>query len=235
MRQRGWRISVLAGLLMLGSGLGLTACGAAEEGGRDGAGMTEREAAASIETQFQRVKERHLRMYELLTDAQLHVSDGLWERGHLGVVPVPGPNAWSVRGMGIENSYYLGLYASIHLPGGVGEKKDLDPMLEYFESKGWPVKVYEWSTGWAARADTGEGFMVTWQIQQNGQYNIDVMSKTFWGSGRQLQREVVSRIPPENLDFSDALPGVKPKFPNWDDPATHHPVTRRIQEGVPSQ
>jgi len=224
MKQDKSRSALLAVLSFFAVLIGLMACGVAAESERDGAGMTRQEATASIEDEFKRVGERYDRMIELLTEAQLQISDGEWKPGMLGMVPRPGRNKWAVRGMGLENSYYMELFKSTFPPGGVGEKKDLDPMLEYFAAKGWPTEVYEWSTGWAARADTGEGFMLSWQIQQNGKYNIDIISKTFWGSSKSLLREVVARIPPAQSDFDDAPPGVAPKFPDWNDPDIYDPV-----------
>lgn len=191
----------------------------------DGAGLTRAEVERmSLREQFELVGERDARMYELLAEAQLQISDEPWSWLNHGVIPTMGFNVWLVPGMNDDNSYFLDVGAAIHPEGARGESVDIDPMVEYFESKGWPFEIeHESEFRHTIQGDTGEGFLVSWTVQPNGQYNMIVMSKTYWGDAHGLLREVADRIPKGALDIGDAVPGVRPQFPSWDDPATHAP------------
>lgn len=191
----------------------------------DAGGLTRSEAEGNpIEEQFELVRERDARMQELLTEAQQQISTGTWGWGQKGGAPILGPNAWSLPGMALENSYFLDMWRSIDPDGAVGAKSDLDPMIAYFESQGWQFEVSE-SSGpdYRVRADTGEGFLVSWTVQRNGQYNMEVMSQSYWGASRELLEEIEGRTPPEALDIEESEPGVYVPFPDWSDPAVYAP------------
>lgn len=226
------RASAVA-ILGLGLVLGVMACSTGGSGNNgnsgggpvDGAGMTQAEVERmSLQEQFELVGERDARMHELLAAAQLQISEEPWSWLNYGVIPTMGFNVWSVPGMNDENSYFLDVAAAIYPEGARGEATDIEPMIQYFESKEWPYEVRNESEFRnSVRADTGEGFMVEWRVQPNGQYNMIVTSKTYWGDAHGLLREVADRIPEDGLEIGDSVPGVRPPFPSWDDPAIHAP------------
>lgn len=192
----------------------------------DAAGLTEREAfSIPLREHFELIAQRDTRMAELLAEAQLQVSEEPWTWGEYGVIPVLGPNAWSVRGMKLENSYFLSMWVWIEPEGARGDEADLEPLLTYFESKGWKVHLRSEGTHrHQIVADTGEGFLVSWRVKPNGIYNLGVFSKSYWGDSRMVQRAIGYRIPPDGLDIDVSLPGVHAPFPSWDDPEIYGPT-----------
>lgn len=190
----------------------------------DGGGLSQSAAAGlSVEQQFDLVRERDARMQELLTGAQLQISSGVWGWGQKGGAPITGPNAWSLPGMTTDNSYYLDMWRWIRPEGAAGAKVDLEPMIEYFESQGWEFEVTENRGDYRARADTGDGYWVTWNVQENGMYNMGVMSRSYWGSGPELLSAIADRTPPEKLEIEESEPGVYIPFPDWNDPRDYAP------------
>ncbi len=233
MKSRRRSRAVAGAVLGLGLTLGAVACSpagiginAGDGGGLvDGAGMTRIEAERlSLSEQFELVGERDARMHELLAEAQSQISDEPWSWVFYGVIPRMGFNVWAASGMNHENSYFLEVAAATYPEGARGAAADLAPMIEYFESKEWPYEVtneHEFRN--SIRADTGEGFIVEWRVQPNGQYNMILTSKSYWGDAKRLLREIAERIPKGALDIGDAVPGVRPPFPSWADPAIHAP------------
>lgn len=211
--------------------IGVTACaGSGDERVEatrtvDAGGLTRDEAGAlSLEEQFDLVRERDTRMQELLTDAQLVMSDGVWGWGQKGPGPITGPNAWALPGMTLENSYFMQMWRWTRPDGAAGAKQDLDPMLAYFEAQGWKTSVRESSgPNYEALADTGEGYLVSWTVKPNGIYNMEVMSQSYWGDSRGLLRETIGRIPPEEFAIEESVPGVYIPFPDWSDPLDYAP------------
>lgn len=199
------------------------------EGRVDGAGMTQAEASLSLREQFDLVEEPIVRMQELMTDAQVQISPGVWGWGQKGGAPIADVNVWSVPGMTSDNSYYLNMWRSIRPEGATGAKADLEPMIAYFERQGWRTEFVTrelegvFGPDHLVRADTGDGFLVSWEVQANGQYNMDVTSKTFWGDSTDLQAAVSDRIPKEARDIEESVPGVYVPFPDWDDPLVSAP------------
>lgn len=192
----------------------------------DAGGLTQDEVLGlSIEDQFDLVQTRDARMQQLLTDAQLQVSSGVWGWGQKGGAPIVGPNAWALPGMTPDNSYYLNMWRWIRPEGASGSKSDLDPMIAYFDSQGWESEVTE-SSGpdYRVRADTGEGFLVSWEVQKNGIYNMDVMSQSYWGTAPGLLEEISDRTPPSVLAIEESEPGVYIPFPQWSDPRDYAPA-----------
>ncbi len=191
----------------------------------DGGGMTQSEAMGlSLREQFELVCERDTRMNELLAEAQLQISAEPWNWGLYGVLPTLDINAWSVPGMTPDNSYFLEMWVWIEPEGGVGDRADLEPMIAYFESKGWPYEVQSRGEfNHEALADTGEGYFVNWRVKANGTYNMGVTSRTYWGGSRELLHAIGDRVPRGGLDIGVSVPGVHPEFPSWDDPAIYAP------------
>jgi len=178
----------------------------------------------TLREQFELVGQRSDRMHELLADAQLQISSEPWRWGSYGIIPELGTNVWSVRGMDPDNSYFLSAWGAVRPEGAIGHQSDLEPMIDYFDSKGWETELSDRvNGGYRVMADTGEGFLVSWTVQPNGQYNMEVMSKTFWGDSHALLRAVGDRIPVDPLGADATVPGVRVPFPSWDDPATYAP------------
>ncbi len=216
---------------LVGAVLVLCAGGCSGSGGevkRDGAGMTQAEASLSLREQFDLVEERIVRMQELMTDAQVQISPGVWGWGQKGGAPIADVNVWSVPGMTSDNSYYLNMGRWIRPEGAMGAKADLEPMIAYFERQGWRTEFVTlelegvFGPDHLVRADTGDGYLVSWEVQTNGYYNMEVISKTFWGDSTDLQA-AVSRIPKEARDIEESVPGVYVPFPDWDDPLVSAP------------
>lgn len=211
--------------------IGVTACaGSGDERVEatrtvDAGGLTQDEAGAlSLEEQFDLVRERDARMQELLTDAQLVISDGVWGWGQKGGAPITGPNAWALPGMTLENSYFLQMWRAVNPEGATGAKPDLDPMIAYFTAQGWDVEVRESSgPNYEARAQTDEGYFLSWTVQANGQYNMEVMSQSYWGDSEGLLREISDRVSPEETAIEESVPGVYIPFPDWSDPLDYAP------------
>lgn len=233
---RPWRVAVVLGCLLFI--VGAQACAGGAGGNMNhntttGGAPSRTEAEATpISRQFALVGERSARMEALLTDAQLQISDEPWRWLHKGGAPIPGPNAWSERGMGVDNSYHLALGRAIWPEGATGDVADLEPMTAYFRDRGWPVRVRELEGTWhEASADTGDGFIVSWRVQRNGQYNLIVDSVSYWGDARLLLREISGRIPEEAYAVEESPPGEFVPFPSLDDPIVFTPGQRTREEG----
>ncbi|UTX52824.1 hypothetical protein [Leucobacter aridicollis] len=192
--------------------------------------MTRAEAAGlSAEERFDLYGVRYERARELLTEAQLQLSPGPWRwlTGGVGG-PRGGPHAaYPFPGSDSRNTYYIDLTRTIHPEGAVGAREDAEPMVAYFESKGWDAELadIESQTGlgphrFEARAVTQDGFNVVYQVQDNGQYNLSVMSGLFWADRHELLIEINHRIPLDSFFPPDdeSVPGVYVEFPKWSDP-----------------
>lgn len=189
---------------------------------KDSDGVTRVEAELmSLREQFDLFGERYARLEELLGEAQVQVSSEEW--------------IWLVKGIGAqngmfaptgalpgaegENSYVIGATRAIHLPGAVGAREDAEPMLAYFESKGWATSTHDRGTGgFAVRALTEDGYQLEYQVQSNGQYNMTVYGGPFWGDENRLSVNVLRRIPARQFDVTATVPGVMIPFPKWSDP-----------------
>ncbi|GAA2824575.1 hypothetical protein GCM10010471_02450 [Leucobacter komagatae] len=201
----------------------------------DSAGMTRAEVSAlSAEERFDLYGERYERARELMTDAQLQLSTGSWKwlTGGVGG-PWSGPSAaYPFPGADSRNSYFIDLTRTIHPEGAVGAREDAVPMIEYFESQGWEASLIdvEDRTGlgphrFEARAVTEDGFRMVYQVQDNGQYNLSVMSGLFWADQSELSDDIDYRIPKGSFfpPGEESVPGVYVDFPKWSDPKLRGP------------
>ncbi len=230
-RNKVFRLVVILGTATVALAVSAIGCTRAErgmmhgDGSVDGAGMTNVQAVASLEEQFERVRERDARMQELMTEAQLQISPGVWRWGQKGGAPILGENTWSVPGMSTENSYHLHMWRSIRLEKATGIREDLNPMVEYFRDQGWVHWMFSSPHGQrhSVQAETSDGYLLRWDVQANGQYNMRVSSKTFWGDSRELLFEIEGRTPDAALDIEESVPGVYVPFPEWDDPIVYVP------------
>ncbi|GAA0964712.1 hypothetical protein [Frigoribacterium faeni] len=191
------------------------------QGARDAAGSTQAEVAGmSLEAEFGSASERYVEMQGLLEEAQLQISDGSWIWIGGDVLPVEGgANAIGEppEGADEENSYFFQSSRNVELPGATGARADLDPMIEYFDEKGWESSSGEIGRNHEARADTGDGWRVTYTVRPDGQYTVDVYSEVFWtNDSGALLSAIADR---DAADFpEESVPGEYPPFPSWSDP-----------------
>ena len=215
---RSWAVLLAISTMLLG----VAGCSWIGDGDVDAAGMTQVEVEAlSPEEQFDLFGDRYVVMQEMLADAQRAVSSDSWTWGSKGTSPNGGlGQRWAMRGATNENSYMINTSRTIKLPGASGEKADLDPMIEYFESKEWDVTVGEYpDTGsYYVRASTHDEFGLQYTIRPHGQYSLELISKVFWGDRATLSTAIVERIPAEEFEILESPPGEYIAFPKWSDP-----------------
>ncbi|PPI67937.1 hypothetical protein C5E12_12515 [Rathayibacter rathayi] len=195
---------------------------------RDAAGMTRAEVAAlSLEEEFELNAQHYVHAQELLRDAQLRISDGVWLWNGGETLPEEGFNGGvggGLPGGTGENSYYVTCTRIIKPPGAQGEKSDLDPMVAYFEEQGWKYFVRETLDSADLWGITGDGYRINYFIQASGRYSIQVYSELFWtNDAHALFDAVASR---DTAEFpEESLPGFYAPFPRWDAPI--HPRGRQ--------
>jgi hypothetical protein len=188
---------------------------------RDAAGLTQAEVAGmSLEDEFGLASERYVEMQGLLEEAQLQISDASWVWIGGDVLPFEGgANAIGEppEGADEENSYFFQSSRNVELEGTTGARSDLDRMIEYFDGKGWQSSSSEIGRNYEARADTGDGWRVTYTVRPNGQYTVDVYSEVFWtNDSGALLSAIADRDPAEFPE--ESVPGEYPPFPSWSDP-----------------
>ena len=232
---RRTQMRVLVALLGVVLASGLVGCsegigGLVDMSAKDSSGMSRTEVSAlSAEERFDLYGERYERARELLTGAQEQVSSGVWG-WHTGGAGGPwgGPRADDpLAGADSRNSYFIDLGRWIEPEGALGAREDAVPMVEYFESQGWEASLIdvEDQTGlgphrFEARAVTADGFTLVYQVQDNGQYNLKVLSGVFWADRSELIRSINHRIPLDEFfpPGEESVPGVYVEFPKWSDP-----------------
>ena len=223
MNIRGLLKSATVVALLAGTIVGLSAC-SMKGFEMDAAGMTQSEVERlSLESQFGLMSARYQRMQDLLEQAQLRVADvdTTWVWISSGIAPTQGTYAPTpLEGATSGNSYFLHAIRAVRLPDSSGAREDLDPLLKLFEEQGWVVDISgDSERGWTARTVTADGYRMSYQVQPNGQYNLDVVSDGFWGDRRGLLEAVVSRVPEANLGAEESLPGEYDSFPEWSLPS----------------
>jgi hypothetical protein len=211
-------LSVVTVLAVAGCASG---AGSAGEDAPDSAGMTQAEVAElSLEEEFGLASERYVEMQGLLEEAQLQISDASWVWIGGDVLPFEGgANAIGEppEGADEENSYFFQSSRNVELEGTTGARSDLDRMIEYFDGKGWQSSSSEIGRNYEARADTGDGWRVTYTVRPNGQYTVDVYSEVFWtNDSGALLSAIADRDPAEFPE--ESVPGEYPPFPSWSDP-----------------
>jgi hypothetical protein len=188
---------------------------------RDSAGMTQGEVAeASLEDEFGSASERYVEIESVLEEAQLQVSDDAWRWNGGDVLPSaggPGSFGEPLPGADGDNSYYFRAGRSLRPDGASGAVADLEPMSSYFDKKGWKYGTRESDTKSEVRADTGDGWWLTYTVRENGQYSLVVYSELYWTNDYSaLLAAVADRLP---NDFpEESVPGDYEPFPSWSDP-----------------
>jgi hypothetical protein len=177
----------------------------------------------TLEEQFDLFGQRYDHMQELIRDAQLAVSDEPWYWNGVGILPLGGAMASTVLpGVTNENSYYLNDGRILDVPGLTGDPADLEPMRKYFVAKGWKHGDVTFSSEHSVQAETGDGWVIKYAVQDTGQYYIDVRSGVFWGRGTDLLHAIAQRTT-KDLDQQQSLPGVYAPYPKWSDPIVNPP------------
>lgn len=216
-------IAALAALLLATAGCA-TSTGrgndVAEQGARDAAGATRQQVERmSLREEFDLAGERYERGQALLADAQARISDGVWTWNGGDVLPLPGDDAFGdvPDGATAENSYSFRTVRIIHPEGGTGAAADLEPMRRWFDEEGWRSRSAEIGQSTELRADTGDGWWVTWTVRKNGQYSVGVYSETFWTNDTDALVEAIAVRDPADFP-EESAPGVSAPFPKWSDP-----------------
>ena len=211
-------LSVVTVLAVSGCASG---AGSAGEDARDAAGLTQAEVAGlSLEEEFGLASERYVEMQGVLEEAQLQISNGAWFWNGGDVLPVAaGADAFGepLPGADDDNSYFFSAGRILEPEGAEGARSDLDPMIGYFDQKGWESGSREIGRNFEARADSGDGWWVTYTVRPNGQYSLAVYSEPFWtNDSGALFSAIADRDP---ADFpEESVPGEYPPFPSWSDP-----------------
>lgn len=213
----------------------------ATSGEKDAGGMTRSEVEAlGPEGRFTLVGDRYERMQELMTDAQLVVSDDEWKWKTPGFEANGGATAYDpLAGANNDNAYYMSMVRAVHPEGAVGAVADARPVYDYFVSQGWEVSLtendfseleLEATRDFKVQAITADGYRVQYTVQQNGQYNMEVLTDTFWGDSDEIIKNQLDRFPPGQPLFprglspelstqpGQSVPGVYTKYPKWSDP-----------------
>ncbi len=203
----------------------LATTGCASDGGgaqdaRDAAGRTQaQDADLSLQDEFELAGERYEHGQAVLATAQRQISDGTWYWNGGDVRPLSaGDDAFGKAPAGVttENSYAFRAVRIIEPEGATGAVQDLEPMQRYFDEEGWGWSSAEVGTDHEVRADTGDGWWVTWNVRPNGQYSLGVHSEAFWAHDAPELIEAIALRDP--ADFPDASePGVAEPFPKWSD------------------
>ncbi|WIJ44828.1 hypothetical protein [Curtobacterium citreum] len=218
LRPRGTIVTVLAAVVLVTTGCASDSGGG--QGARDAAGRTQAQGAdLSLQDEFELAGERYEHGQAVLAAAQRQISDGTWYWNGGDVRPLPaGDDAFgeAPEGATKENSYKFRAVRIIEPEGATGAVQDLEPMQRYFDEEGWRWSSAKVGTDHEVRADTGDGWWVTWNVRPNGQYSLGVYSEAFWAHDAPELIEAIALRDP--ADFPDASePGVSEPFPKWSD------------------
>jgi hypothetical protein len=203
----------------------VTGCAAAgDDMPQDAAGQTQDDVAQlTLHQEFDRYRDRYTHMQQLLAEAQRHVHDGQWEWNRGDDLPMNGADGVApLRGSDVLNSYYLTTSRTWTPPHASGAERDLDPMIEYFTSKGWTFRQRPISGSHEVWAWTGDGWQIRYSLDVDGRYSLDVYSEPFWTNDSDaLSAAVYGRA---TLDWpAESRPGEYPTPPTWDDPVVNRP------------
>lgn len=156
---------------------------AAGQDARDAAGKTQAQVTdRSLQEEFELAGERYEHGQEVLAAAQEQISGGTWFWNGGDVRPLPAGDAAfgeAPKGATKENSYSFRAVRIIEPDGATGAEQDLEPMQRYFDEKEWRSSSAKAGTDHEVRADTGDGWWVTWSVRPNGQYSLGVYSEAF--------------------------------------------------------
>jgi hypothetical protein len=188
---------------------------------RDAAGLTQAEVAGlSLEEEFGLASERYSEIEGVLEEAQLQVSGDAWTWNGGDVLPSaggPGSFGEPLPGADGDNSYYFRVGRTLRPDGATGAVADLEPMSSYFDEKGWKYGTRESDTKSEVRADTGDGWWLTYTVRENGQYSLVVYSELYWTNDSGELRLAIGKRDVTPFP-EESLPGEYEPFPSWSDP-----------------
>ncbi|PPI46563.1 hypothetical protein C5D43_00570, partial [Rathayibacter toxicus] len=159
-----WRRSVPAALFLLVVVFLLCGCVADVGEVRDAAGMNRDEVSKlTLQQEFELNAQRYVHFEEVLRDAQLQISSGVWDWGGGETLPEPASNGGvggGLPGANGHNSYYVKGTRIILPPGKNGDVAHLDPMRAYFDQKGWKYFIRKYDGAAEIWGITGDGYRV---------------------------------------------------------------------------
>ncbi|MBD8704425.1 hypothetical protein [Frigoribacterium sp. CFBP 13712] len=211
-------LSVVTVLAVAGCASG---AGSTGEDARDAAGLTQAEVAGmSLEDEFGLAADRYSEIESVLEEAQLQVSDDAWRWNGGDVLPSaggPGSFGEPLPGADGDNSYYFRVGRTLRPEGASGAVAGLEPMSSYFDEKGWKYGTRESGTKSEVRADTGDGWWLTYTVRDNGQYSLVVYSELYWTNDAGELRLAIGKRDVTPFP-EESVPGEHEPFPTWSDP-----------------
>ncbi|MDY0891708.1 hypothetical protein [Frigoribacterium sp. CFBP9030] len=211
-------LSVVTVLAVAGCASG---AGSTGEDARDAAGLTQAEVAGmSLEDEFGLAADRYSEIESVLEEAQLQVSDDAWRWNGGDVLPSaggPGSFGEPLPGADGDNSYYFRVGRTLRPEGASGAVAGLEPMSSYFDEKGWKYGTRESGTKSEVRADTGDGWWLTYTVRDNGQYLLVVYSELYWTNDAGELRLAIGKRDVTPFP-EESVPGEHEPFPTWSDP-----------------
>jgi len=214
--------TITTAVLTLGLLTGCAAGGTAMP--TDAAGLTQDDVAEmSLHQEFDAYRDHYQHMQQLLKEAQLPVHAGEWLWGPGDDLPgIGGDGVAPLPGSDTENSYDMSSTRIWSPPGTIDQKRDLQPMIDYFTEQGWTIERRTITGDQEVWATTGDGWQIQYTAQENGDNPITVYSEPFWtNDGNALSDAIYGR---STVTFPDrSLPGEYPPFPSWDDPVVNKP------------
>jgi len=215
------RVVVLSVVTVLAVAGCASGAGSAGDDARDAAGLTQAEVVGmSLEDEFGLAAERYVEMQGVLEEAQLQVSDDAWRWNGGDVLPSaggPGSFGEPLPGADGDNSYYFRVGRTLRPEGASGAVANLEPMSSYFDEKGWKYGTRESDTKSEVRADTGDGWWLTYTVRDNGQYSLVVYSELYWTNDAGELRLAIGKRDVTPFP-EESVPGEHEPFPSWSDP-----------------
>lgn len=188
---------------------------------KDAGGLTKHEALSfSTKEQYELLGHRLQEMWFRVEEVQLALDPGEWE--NLGIGEIRAGNAAPfdhLQGAKGSNSYYI-KSAKAHSPiGADGSVEDLEPFKAWVVDQGWSYEVVTYEGGDGKHvlfADTGDRWVLSYEVRPSGTYYVDIWSGVYWGDRREIQQERLAREFDRGPEYS--VPGIHPEFPSWDAP-----------------
>ncbi|MCL9666174.1 hypothetical protein L2091_13165 [Curtobacterium albidum] len=192
----------------------------------DAAGLTQEDVGRmSLHEEFDRYHERYERMQQVLAAAQRQVRDREWRWNGGDRVPSGGGNENSVvplAGSTIDNSYAMDTTRVWSSPDAGSDRRELRPMIDYFEDQGWPWRERTLGKDHDVWAVTDDGWHIQYLVVSNGNHALTIYSGQYWTNDSLALTEAVGgRNDGEYPE--ESLPGEYPPFPKWSDPIIRPP------------
>lgn len=185
----------------------------------DTAGMTRGEVSAlPLEEQFSLYGARYQRIRDLLTGAQLRISEGEWRWIGEATAPSSGlVSPTTMPGVSGANCYFLDTARITEATGTRGAIAHAEAMAGYAEARRWATTVMAYDGDVFVRATTADGDQLDYTITTAGSHILNVYSGLYWGDYRGLRSAITDRVPDDAV-LAASVPGVFVPFPAWGDP-----------------